>query len=159
MKGHGKQEENSMTSKSGPGKFVTSKVRVAHNSVSQVSNMPGATPAGAPAQPTTTNNSAGLSIDASKACIAVSDKDLQMELDRIFLTLQNSANPALAAKIADIKEALNNTQTATKAQVQVVTNGQVVNSSTALLPVSVAHPPLNSPPKPSTNNTTDTLPQ
>lgn len=40
MKGHGKQEENSMTSKSGPGKFVTSKVRVAHNSVSQVSNMP-----------------------------------------------------------------------------------------------------------------------
>merc|ERR550532_1057118 len=42
MKGHGKQDEgnNSMTSKSGPGKFVTSKVRVAHNSLSQASNMP-----------------------------------------------------------------------------------------------------------------------
>ena len=36
MKGHGKQDETSMTSKSGPGKFVTSKVRVAHNSLSQV---------------------------------------------------------------------------------------------------------------------------
>ena len=41
MKGHGKQEEQtSLTSKTGPGKFVTSKVRVPQNSVSQVSAMP-----------------------------------------------------------------------------------------------------------------------
>ncbi len=136
MKGHGKQEENSMTSKTGPGKFVTSKVRVAHNSVSQVSNMPGAGAAGAPAttqQPinnlTTATGGSGLSPSAvtnppnteSSQKKTLSDKDIQLELDRISQTLQllkergssevgNNASmaaiPGLAEKIAAIQEAL-----------------------------------------------------
>ena len=38
MKGHGKNEETSLTSKNGPGKFIAAKVRAAHTSLSQQSN-------------------------------------------------------------------------------------------------------------------------
>jgi hypothetical protein len=38
MKGHGKNEETSLTSKNGPGKFVAAKIRAAHTSLSQQSN-------------------------------------------------------------------------------------------------------------------------
>ena len=38
MKGHGKNEDTSLTSKNGPGKFVAAKIRAAHTSLSQQSN-------------------------------------------------------------------------------------------------------------------------
>ena len=38
VKGHGKNEDSSMTSKNGPGKFVASKVRSAHINLSNQSN-------------------------------------------------------------------------------------------------------------------------
>jgi hypothetical protein len=38
MKGHGKNEETSLASKNGPGKFVAAKIRAAHTSLSQQSN-------------------------------------------------------------------------------------------------------------------------
>ena len=150
MKGHGKQDENnSMTSKSGPGKFVTSKVRVAHNSLSQVvkvkplfqysqqyltresrdhkkynsfhswqaSNMAAA--GGPPGPNATVGSGAGLStFDSAKALM--SDKDIELELDRIFQTLQvlkerGSAAPdnnaGMALKIAAIQEALKTAST------------------------------------------------
>ena len=125
MKGHGKQEESSMTSKSGPGKFVTSKVKTAHNSVSQASvTVPPATNSVPPPIATTTaaqnigNNGSKAStstLDPSKTLL--SDKDIQQELDRIFQILQNlkdkqtnvdcTPNGGVAKKIAAIQEALN----------------------------------------------------
>ena len=38
VKGHGKNDESSMASKNGPGKFIAAKVRTAHASLSQQSN-------------------------------------------------------------------------------------------------------------------------
>lgn len=40
MKGHGKNDETSLTSKNGPGKFVAAKIRAAHTSLSQQSQGP-----------------------------------------------------------------------------------------------------------------------
>jgi hypothetical protein len=40
MKGHGKNDETSLTSKNGPGKFVAAKIRAAHTSLSQQSQAP-----------------------------------------------------------------------------------------------------------------------
>lgn len=81
MKGHGKQDET-LASKNGPGKFVASKVRAAHTSLSQASNVP--TLAGIPSSAMLmpggpTGGDSGR---------AMSDKDIQLELDRIFQTLQ-----------------------------------------------------------------------
>lgn len=75
----------------------------------------------------------------------LNDKDLQMELERIFQSLQNSANPTLAQKIADVKEALLKKESSPTVpknpEVQILTNGQVVNVASP--PLSVTQPPVN----------------
>lgn len=59
MKGHGKNEDTSLTSKNGPGKFVAAKIRAAHTSLSQQSNP---------------QNTTNLASDGSK----LTDKDVQV---------------------------------------------------------------------------------
>ena len=59
MKGHGKNEETSLTSKNGPGKFVAAKIRGAHTSLSLQSNP---------------QNTTNLASDGSK----LTDKDVQV---------------------------------------------------------------------------------
>lgn len=120
MKGAGKQEEANTSSKTGPGKFVHSKVRNPHNSVSQASAPIGGQPL-PPSAGTTHNNTQGGSsggmpstIDANKQ---LSEKDIQQELDRIFDILKNlkenkdnnvdcTPNGGVAKKIAAIQEAI-----------------------------------------------------
>ena len=68
MKGHGKNEETSLTSKNGPGKFIAAKVRAAHTSLSQQSN----------AQ----NTGMGAS-DGSK----LTEKDVQVCLNQLYVSV------------------------------------------------------------------------
>ena len=157
MKGHGKQEETSMTSKSGPSKFVTSKIRVAHNSLSQASNMPPAGPTACttvPIAPTVGSLGTQSNIESSKI---VSTVDLNQELERIHQTLQllkekgsinSSVDSNVTSKILAIQEALKSAMPSanqqnvtssgtneTKLAVQVL-NGQVVNCNTTPLAVT-----------------------
>ncbi len=68
MKGHGKNEETSLTSKNGPGKFIAAKVRAAHTSLSQQSNVQ--------------NTGMAAASDGSK----LTEKDVQVCLNPFYLT-------------------------------------------------------------------------
>ena len=89
MKGHGKQEEQtSLTSKTGPGKFVTSKVRVPQNSASQVSAMPQSQaqqppPASGPAAAANSAVSISAQQPASVTLPAVSTQNPPVSVNRI----------------------------------------------------------------------------
>ena len=139
MKGHGKQQEEqtSLTTKSGQGKFVTSKARVPQNScVSQVSAIPQSQIQPPPPQPPAPapppvaasvkqNNptvTGATTVEVTPqpplppgGLKAVSDQDIEQELDRILAQLQllsksNSekglSKEGLTLKITAVQEAL-----------------------------------------------------
>ncbi|TRY60951.1 hypothetical protein TCAL_16346, partial [Tigriopus californicus] len=98
VKGHGKPDEGTL-SKNGPGKFLASKVRAAHASLSQQSNP-------------TIGQVSSLCNDG-----ILSEKDIQLELDKIFQTLSilkdknsHGASHAVTSRITSIQEAFKDTE-------------------------------------------------